>query len=518
MPMQVGRLFQGVPPSGSRKATAKLIGREQERRGWETVYVPCAGAFAITEVFSRHFPTEQLYTSDITLFTSLVGYVLDPDKTPSDLAVAFDPGPAQSTDPDDDADAADFTGAEVLDWEDWTNDAYDETDEIPWVARCLLSLKHFSMDATNYFSRDIRSELADHRDRYAENVENDLRRHVDQLGGIHYDIRDVYEALPDREFEEDAVMFFNPPAYSTGYGAMFDTGGIMTWDEPDIPQFDPNQRQTVLDAYGRDSPLDIVYYLNNPDIWSQQFDTDTGGWDRFFVKKYSEKRRDYLCANWDTRDFREVERPADSMRGGDIPVWEPGDWCNKHSEVQFVELDADRAEYYRNLFLKQLKPGVSAELNGAFLVDGKMIGVVGINFGIAIKDGKDYVYEVYGITPVYSELAKPINRLLMRFLVTDDFRDDLTSIINFSTAEENLTGIHTTCISRHPEVRINNGLLDIIDREERDDGKYKIQYAAEFRDKSYQQQIVEYWDEVERYEEMLADREHADADEVDADA
>ena len=177
----------------------------------------------------------------------------------------------------------------------------------------------------------------------------------------------------------------------------------------------------------------------------------------------------------------------------------------KHSKISFVQVSTGVAVYYRNLFLKKLTGESSAELNYAVLIDGKIFAVCGFMVGSALKDNCGYVFENYGIS-LKSRRFPKLNKLLMRLMLTNDFKKVILKSFNFGISED-IKGIKTTCLSRLPEVRLNSGLLKLVSREKnKKTGIYKLQYYSDFYDKTYKQMIIEHLDEEKRYKDLLEAR------------
>jgi hypothetical protein len=59
-------------------------------------------------------------------------------------------------------------------------------------------------------------------------------------------------------------------------------------------------------------------------------------------------------------------------------------------------------------------------------------------------------------------------------------------------------GVKTVCLSRFPEVRINNNLLKIEKKERLSNGVWKLQYYSQWHNKSWRHMILEWLDEEKK--------------------
>ena len=75
--MPVSQIFQGVTTAPCRDFVARCIIKSNP----EIVYMPCAGRFGSAQAYINHGGTpERLMTSDICLFSSMLGYLFDSKK------------------------------------------------------------------------------------------------------------------------------------------------------------------------------------------------------------------------------------------------------------------------------------------------------------------------------------------------------------------------------------------------------------------------------------------------------
>lgn len=82
--MPVGQIFQGVTTAPCRDYIAEEIIYQKP----SIVYMPCAGRFGAAQAYINHGGDKKvLETSDICLFSSMLGYLFDDEKDVSDLGI-----------------------------------------------------------------------------------------------------------------------------------------------------------------------------------------------------------------------------------------------------------------------------------------------------------------------------------------------------------------------------------------------------------------------------------------------
>ena len=76
-------LFLGITPSGVRSYVANKIATPGRQ-----FYDACAGRFSVVEAAIKgRVPPQDIYASDIGLFSSIIGYLADPSKKLDDLGI-----------------------------------------------------------------------------------------------------------------------------------------------------------------------------------------------------------------------------------------------------------------------------------------------------------------------------------------------------------------------------------------------------------------------------------------------
>src|SRR5438552_15951847 len=80
----VNTLFAGVTTSPARDFIAGIAALGNHA----AYYLPCVGRYAtLAALRGRGVPAERIHASDISLFSSVIGYLADPSRTLTDLGI-----------------------------------------------------------------------------------------------------------------------------------------------------------------------------------------------------------------------------------------------------------------------------------------------------------------------------------------------------------------------------------------------------------------------------------------------
>jgi hypothetical protein len=455
MANQLSAIFQGVPPKESRDTLGEFVRQNLSR--YSDFIVPCTGRFAAAEVMvGAGVPPDKIKTSDISLFTSALGYYYM-DKPLDDLGAAIH-------------------APEIKFLEQYFDGKLDH------AAAVLLAQKYLQTSDKNHYMRAVKKELLKNWQTYFDHLKAQIEEHKKLLKGIDYEIADVWDVLDQWKGNKQALIYINPPAYKGGYTRMFKTEAKLTWNEPNISEFDPKKYKEMLETLTDADATAIVYRYQTikevPDNWIE-----------IYARNYSGERTDYLVCN-KSSDIKCLFRKRDTLKKSRYPIFTDEDEITKWTKVSIVPVDRDVAAYYRDLFIHRLGAS-SADATFLMLLNGKIFTVFGISLR-QVFQGMGYIHETFGISAPSKRYPR-LNRLFMKLLTCKDFKRDLEAHINFGVSEWN--GLKTACLARLPEVRINNGILKIVAREKMKNGLWKIDYYTDLWNKTYKMCIIEWLDE-----------------------
>lgn len=443
----VGQLFLGTTVSPVREFVAERINPAKHDR----VLLPCVGRWAVATAAAEQIDNERIYASDLSLFSTVIGYLADPDKTLEQLEIRIPDGIGKFTD-----------GAQ---------------DEIEWAAGVLLTVKFLSSPAKNAYDQEIRNEFWRNADGYRLDVAEGLKQQVERLAGIHYeidDVRVVTQALVDADPDEAARTFYyvNPPGYAGGYTKMYGVAEKMMW-EPRLEtgEFHPDEAYGLLAAL-TDSPATVLGYVHHGD------ENAPDGWVKLMAHGPKPGRVDYIIANRDPDGARLTIPPRHDRAPKRWPVYNEQE-ITPDSVIEFVKVDKDTALHYRDLFVHRLGQS-SAQWYGLMLIDGRVVTSFGLLPRALIQGISPYLSEVFGIS-ITSRRYSRIGKLFMLALTSGDFKKWAQAswpnlLLNYEPH-----GIETASPTLHHEGKTDRGVLKLVRRVEVPSGGFQLLYHGDFR-------------------------------------
>ena len=469
MSEQLEEIFEGIPPSESRKALAEYV----RKSACHKYVVPFSGRFAAAETIAKaspHWKPENMRTSDISLFSSAVGYWLSGQDLKGLNVQIQNPKIAGL--------ATYFDGS------------------LKHAAAILLALKHCQLVKRKpFYYQEAAKELLIHIDRYLAHVMGEFEQLGKTLKGINYRVADYRTEIVDCKNDADVLLYLNPPAYQSGYSKMFDVGESVTWNEPKIKEFNVNSFREMLEDLSEAPCNALALAIRFPS--KENLSQVPKQWQVAFSQAYPNEigKSLYLVTNkkldiYTSQHVGQV-KPRHIQIYGDEDVW-------KGTQVSIVPLNHAEATYYRDLWVHKLGT-TGAEFSALMCLDGRAFTVFGLTMTKARqgdKDNRHYIFEMYGISCPSKRWLR-LNRLFMRLLVSVDMKRWLlkqTPDLEIFDVE----GVKTVCLSRFPEVRINNNLLKIEKKERLPNGVWKLQYYSQWHNKSWRHMILEWLDEEKK--------------------
>ena len=223
------QVFQGTTRKQTRDYLLSAFAELRDR--YERLIVPCCGRFTVPQ-FARAagWPPEAIVASDISLFSSLIGY----------HCAGMDLAPLGMT-----------FGGELARLQEHPDPAA--------AALYAMKVAQFGQSQT-YYARAHRDEFLRAPELYIGRFAEKLAALKAALGPVVYRTADLFAEMGEVEFDPHAALYMNPPAYRRGYEKMFDFGDTLTWDAPNIPQFDPATGDGVIFDFARRTDALVMWY------------------------------------------------------------------------------------------------------------------------------------------------------------------------------------------------------------------------------------------------------------------
>jgi hypothetical protein len=435
-----------VVPRGARSYVAREIVRLDK-----PLFNACAGRFSVIEAAIKAglLPGE-VHTSDIGLFSSIIGYLCDPAKRLDQL------------------------GIRILNSDLEPRAVKDELD---FAAHVMLILKLNQMKQTNLRGLYLREELKKSWGAYRAPMREELAHLVEAIRGIRYEIADIWEIV-EWVRNEDVSFFASVPHYAHGYEKMFACPNLK-WNEPDIDEFNPKRFMELLERLGE---AKCSALLCRRAEWHEQIPEP---WTRVFGRSDSDRKALWIIAN------RSMQAYAENKTGfGDIrklPIYDDHE-ITPASRFQVMMVGLPTALYYRDLFVHRL--GVTTADRGLLLlVDGQVMTAFGIFIQDFLQFRTEYLPEMFGITRS-SKLYHRLGKLFMLLLTSGEMKQRFCQLLRVWLHAPK--GIQTTSITIHQEGKTDRGALKVVSREKLDDGRFRIVYRTDFRNDTFPE-VVANW-------------------------
>jgi hypothetical protein len=438
-------LFLGVTPTRARNYVAdKVVSLEKQ------FFNACAGRFSVVEAaIKAGLPPENVYASDIGLFSSIIGYLADPSKKLEDLGIRI-------LDP-----SLELKGI---------------PDELDFAAHVMLILKLNQMKQTNLRGLYLREELLSSWGRSRETMRHQLETLVQSIAGIHYEIADIWDVV-SRVSQEDVTFYASVPHYARGYTKMFAAPNLK-WNQPSIPEFDPKTFTVLLEKLGQ---AKCYAFLCRRCEWTEEIPAP---WKKVFGKP-DDHRALWIIANHPTH--ARAENATGSGEVKKLPIYDDHE-ITPASKFQVIMVGLPTALYYRDLFVHRLG-ATTADRGFLLLVDGQVMTAFGIFIQDFLQFRMQYLPEMFGITRS-SRRYHRLGKLFMLLLTSGEMKKRLCDILKLWLHEP--LGIQTTSITVHEEGKTDRGALKVVSRETLDDGRFRIIYRGDFRDDKFTDVVVDW--------------------------
>ena len=451
--MQVDSIFVGATPAPLRKYLYHVAAKQLENHS--TFIMPCAGMFTCAAVaIDAGYKPENVWASDITMFSSLVGYHIA-GRNLDELEIEI-------VDSDLRKSLGRYLGTERH------------------VGALLYAMKWCQIGGKNEYEMQFVDDLRSRRGHHITTLQESVDGLRERLKEMRYDIADMWDVIEDALPRKDSFLYVNPPGYSGGYTKMFSFDDQITWLDPHIGEFDPKDGHVQLHGKINDHAGFAMRLMNLPEPplpeeWADAaVFAEAGGKGR--VRYYLVNRPD------ECKKVVRVQKETD-VKPAAWPVFpEEGVVITAESEIKFVKVAEGVALYYRDLFAHKMG-STRSESYYLGLIDGYIFCTVGIHRRNVLQLGSNYLHETYGFSP-FNPYYATLCKLFMMCINCADFEAQIRSDMKELGTRE-VKGLATTCITPYPELKINRGVMKLVSREKRPDGRYHLKYEQDWHEFGY---------------------------------
>lgn len=455
-------IFEGVTTSPAREFLALCATSQQFKK----IYMPAAGRFGSTMAIAKAgYPASSIYSSDVTLFSSLLGYLCDPSKDVKDLQISILPTETE----------AQFIRHAKDVWE--------------WAAGVLLAIKRTRTAKTNGYEISIRQEMVVNQGMYIQHIAARVKAMVDILKGMHYEISDLRdvgaEALANEV--EDTMLSVDLPVAKGDYAKMFaEADRVISWTKPTLTMFEPGESVPYLRKF-EGARCWIIAHRRDPKGIPPN-------WPILFVSEQKRDKHEWLIANRDI-DLRHASTALVVRHQPHLyPVYDDGE-ITPASRVDLIPVNHETATYYRDLFVHRLG-SVNAESYLLsyllLLIDGKVTTAFGLYLSDVFSQKTKYLAGVFGCT-LTSQRYPRLSKLATLILVSKDTRDMLLAT-NRALHLREPWGMQTTTVTRHGKgTMTDRGVMKTVSVTPLPKGQgYKILNRTEWHDRTWSE-TIEHW-------------------------
>lgn len=451
-------LFRGIPRTPTRSYTAEVLRQLSPLK----VVIPCTGSFSLAwTALQAGVPAQNIIAGDISLYSTALGNAFMGVRWP----ISFKPNAPEEYQ---------RIVTPLL------GDPITQAVGVLWMIRVLQYVKK----RDSAFLKDKRRELIFNASAYIEQLHQRVEGMAKELHGLTYQARDMWETMSTELDQPGTVNLINPPRYSGGYSRMFaGVEDIFEWDEPKVSQFAEKDYPRLMEFLKEKPALSLMYYATQGEdpspLWGEP-------WKAVFADRPA-KLGAAAAINWiiANRDPIGIEANRGRINEGKAKYHLFDGVVSEQSDLRAVSVKHETGEYYRDLFIHRL-PGANTERHVALLLDGCLLGIVGLHLSdmhrnAKIRKGDKVLDGAASITfaftnphPTYARLHK----LTLASLVSDWFWADILGEEVWYTLNGGPKNVKTMMITRWPEVKSARGIFKLDERKREKDGSYKLAYSA----------------------------------------
>jgi hypothetical protein len=360
----------------------------------------------------------------------------------------------------------------------------------------LVGYHAAQLRADVYHENLARREMLGRAGHYAAATQSQIEKALRKLQGIEFRFEGYLEHLDRAMRDPKALLVVLPPRTTDGITAADKRAmAYLDWPGVDAQTYKPGDRQSFIDLAMISEALTLVLAdQTSAQAWPEKV---------VFAHEQRADRVNYvLCSRPELLTPLIVNRPETRVAPPDYPMIDDGVTIGPDSTLAFVPTTREVAMYLRDLWAHKLG-ATRSECYFLFLVDGRAAGVFGMFFDHFEANRSPHVSETFGFNAPLRR-HKRFNKLMMMCLVSGEARDFFVAQPGPRSSLLELTIFQTTCISSHPELKTNRGLLKLVERRDLPGGRYYLNYRAPFNTASFRDCLLKWLKKDAKYGESDA--------------
>ncbi|MEV0755286.1 hypothetical protein [Streptosporangium sp. NPDC050280] len=417
------------------------------------------GSFAATLVAANaSIPTTCMETSDVTLYTAIVGTLVSGgDLAALQITLDGELVPIPDADPVDQA-------AHLL--------------YVHWLTRMQAKPE------VDYW-QSLVIDIVDRADEHRAHLRDSLKGLADRLPGVRFRPQCMWDHIAQVADDPGTIIVAAPPTYKSGFEKFFDTGGRIEWAEPTYSVFDPDTDMQRL-ADDMEGKAALLMFL-------QEDRTGQAAHPRpVFAHPLGPGSCAYVISNRPDEIFTYTGGPKvalgapRSYHPAPLPIIPPDHEVTATSTIQLIPVKGSECDYYRNLWMHRISSSTGS-YNVLVAIDGYAAGVIGYGAETMTRPfphGKSRWQSHLLLRFAFG--APTLTQRLTRLVTMLALRRDTAKLVFVGQSSILLAASHglvTVEMTRHPEVKGLRGLMTLEKRDKHPDG-HKLSYRADWTETS----------------------------------
>ncbi|MGE7191777.1 hypothetical protein [Lysinibacillus fusiformis] len=385
-------------------------------KSWDTdsVYIGCSGNFTIERILKER--GLNLYGNDVSLYTCTIGNHL--------------------------AGVHDHVGIQAEEFK-WLEPYMEPgADRIATLLLCTSMLENYHRNESYFIRR--RKAYKQQWPRLHEQTVEKVKKGIDGLSLKGFWSGDVVEWA--NMCPEDAGFISFPPTYTGGYEKLYEAlMEVFEWSEPPYTLFDEDRLAVMVEA------------VKQKRFWMMARDEPIAGLEGYEVGKIQTSLRSKPLTVYANQAPKRITMPRQKTEILKIPRFSEEDLITEESVLSVTKISQAQMNTLRSLYLNPGIAPASAALNLGVLVDGRLIGAVGLsksNFG----KSEAYIMSDFVIRPVrYKRLSK----LVLAAVVSKEVKLLFEQVVN-----QRIRAMSTTAFTDKPVSMKYRGIFTLSSRKE----------------------------------------------------